>query len=145
MAADTYRQEESRLPAQMKEIGRTKRVRLGGFTRTSLEEQADRRGVGVSVLLRQAIVYYSADRGSGRRGWRLPRFASCDSTSGARAIDVELSDQDWETLADEATFQDADEDRLLQHLSLYYLADLEAGRVAERILRAIEDPPEESE
>jgi hypothetical protein len=128
----------------MEEIGRRKQVRLGGFTRASLEDEAGRRGVGVGLLVHQAIVYYAADRESGRQGWRLPRFAS-GANSRAEAFDLELSEHDWETLTEEARFQGVDEERLLDHMVLYYLADLEAGKVALRILRSIEDPPEETE
>ena len=127
-------------------IGRKKQVRLGGFTRSSLEEQAAARGIAVSALLHQAIVYYAADRGSGRPGRRLPRFPSGASSASEDAIEVELSDDDWATLAEEAEGeQNADEERLLEHVVLYYLADVESGRIAARILRSLEDPPEESD
>jgi hypothetical protein len=126
-------------------IGRKKHVRLGGFTRASLEQQASARGIAVSALLHQAVVYYAADRGSGRPGRRLPRFASSAEAEPEDAIEVELSDEDWATLAEEAGEQDADEERLLEHVVLYYLADVESGRIAARILRSLGDPPEESD
>jgi hypothetical protein len=124
-------------------IGRKKQVRLGVFTSASLEQQASARGIAVSDLLHQAVVYYVADRGSGRPGRRLPRFAS--SAEPEDSIEVELSDEDWATLAEEATEQDADDERLLEHVVLYYLADVESGRIAARILRSLGDPPEETD
>ena len=124
----------------MKRIGRTKPVRLGLFTRASLEEQAARRGTELSELVHAALVYYFADHDSGRPGWRVPRFAA--TPQDAESLELELTDEEWDSLAYEARRQDADVERLVEHLTLYYLADLEAGRITARILRSLGDPPE---
>ncbi len=134
------------VPAYMTGIGRKKQVRLGGFTRASLEQQASARGITVGALLHQAIVYYAADSGSGRPGRHLPRFASSPEAEREDAIEVELSDEDWATLAEEAEGErGANEERMLEHVVLYYMADVESGRIAARILRSLGDPPEETD
>jgi hypothetical protein len=124
----------------MTRIGRSRLVRLGRFTRASLEEQSSRRGIEPSDLVHAAMVYYFADRDSGRPGWRVPRFAA--APQNGNGVELELQNDEWDTLAEEARRQDADEERLLEHLTLYYLADLEAGRITARILRSLGDPPE---
>jgi hypothetical protein len=127
----------------MTQTDRKREIRLGEFTRAGLEEQASRLDVEFSVLVRQAVIYYLADRDSDRPGWRLPRFVS--GTTNRAEISVELDERTWEALAEAARLQGVDQDRLLEHAVLYYLADLESGRAAARIVRSIADEPSDPE
>jgi hypothetical protein len=48
---------------------------------------------------------------------------------------IELSDFAWTALSTEAERQDVPLEDLLTHAALYYLADLDSGRVAARVFR----------
>jgi hypothetical protein len=126
-------------PAQ--EAWSRKRVRLGAFARSSLEELAAKRGIGVWPLLRHAVAYYLADGDCGRHGWQPPRFRS-DDRGGTTELELPLPRKEWEVLADVASRRGLDLDHLIEHALLYYLADLESGRVAARIFALLDDEPE---
>jgi hypothetical protein len=49
---------------------------------------------------------------------------------------LELEDFGYEALVDEARRQDVPIEELLAHAVMYYLADLDSGRIAARVLRA---------
>lgn len=111
-------------------------LELDQFGRTTLESQAERHGVELGVLLRQAVHYYLSDRGSGRRGWRYPRFrrdAPAAETGGFDIV-VDVDDPTWQRFTAEAEAQDVSVERLLEHAALYFVADLNTGRVTARIL-----------
>lgn len=127
----------------MTRTDRKREIRLGEFTRAGLEEQASRLDVEFSLLVRQAVIYYLADRDNDRPGWRLPRFVS--GATNRAETSVELDERTWEALAEAARLQGVDEDRLLDHAVLYFLADLESGRAAARIVRSIAGEPSDPE
>jgi hypothetical protein len=110
-------------------------LELDQFGRTTLESEAERYGVALGVLLRQAMYYYLADRESGRRGWRYPRFRR-GKPAAAVGLDivVDVDDVTWQGFHAEAEAQDVPAERLLEHAALYFVADLNSGRVAARIL-----------
>lgn len=84
-----------------------------------------------AVALHTAIRYYLGDSESGRPAWRVPRLAR--SASFARALEIELDDSLHEELERESRRQQVTVDLLATHALLYFLADLNAGRVAARL------------
>jgi hypothetical protein len=115
---------------------------LDSFGQQALSQSAEEHRDSASAVVRTASLYYLADRDSGRSGWRVPRFAR-DASSGDR-FDIDLDDDTFAALRDEAASQGVDPSRLAEHALLYYLADLDAGRLAERIGGAVDerkDPP----
>ncbi len=84
------------------------------------------------VLLRAATLYYMADRDAERPGWRAPRFLRATeppATGGRFSVD----DLTWAALDREAMLQGIETERLAGHALLYYLADLDSGRLAQRL------------
>jgi hypothetical protein len=55
-----------------------------------------------------------------------------------RAITLEFDDFGWAALREEADRQAVTVEELLEHAAMYYLSDLDTGRVAARILRRAE-------
>lgn len=108
---------------------------LDDFGRSSLEAQARALGVPPGGILRQAALYYLAERASDRMSRRVPRFAREQPPEAARLeLKVTLDEPDWLALEDEAREQHVSLERLLVHALLLLLADLDSGRVAVRIL-----------
>ena len=115
---------------------------LDQFGRASLETQARSLGVPLAGVVRQAALYFLAERGSDRAARRIPRFAR-EQPAGADGMELALAldEADWLALADEAEEQHVTLERLLVHALFLLLADLESGRVAVRILEDDEEEP----
>jgi hypothetical protein len=110
----------------------TKRVtlRLDRFGRDALDEYV-RTGPGTNEsALHTAVRYYLSDSASGRAAWRVPLLAGdADSTE---PLAIELDEHLYQGLREEADRQDVTPDLLALHALLYFLADLDSGRVSGR-------------
>jgi hypothetical protein len=107
---------------------------LEDFGRTSLESRARDLDVPVSALVRQAALYYLTVRGSERSALRIPRFAREPAGDGRLELSIQLDEADWSALEVEAVHQRVPVERLLEHAALMFLADVDSGRVAVRIV-----------
>jgi hypothetical protein len=86
-------------------------------------------------LIRQAIYYYLEDRDADRAGWRYPRFRSqLDSDAETVTVSIDIDDSVWDAFAQEADRQRVSAGQLVRHAVIYFVADIDAGRVTERIL-----------
>jgi hypothetical protein len=112
-------------------------LRLDQFGRQALADFADERHDSASKVVRTASLYYLADRDSGRSAWRVPGFLQA-SPPGDERLEVDLDDETWTALAKEARGQGVDPARLAEHALLYYFADVEGGRLADRLGGAVE-------
>jgi hypothetical protein len=113
-------------------------LRLDSFGRRALSDFTEESRDSASTLVRTASLYYLADRGSGRAAWRVPRFVR-DSQDVDR-LEVDMDDDIFSALHQEASGQGVDPARLAEHALLYYLADLDGGRLAERVGGAVDNP-----
>jgi predicted DNA-binding ribbon-helix-helix protein len=108
-------------------------LRLDEFGWQALEAEAGREHESVDELLASAASYFASTLPSGRAAALAPRFKL--SVHGApRQVRIELSRDRWEQLEAEAGRQSVSLERLLEHAALLYLADLDSGRVASRVL-----------
>jgi hypothetical protein len=87
-------------------------------------------------LVRCAWLYYLADRDSSRPSWRSPRFVR--SPTG-RALTVPIDPETWSALDEEAGRQGVSRDSLALHAIAYFLADLDSGRLADRLAELLDD------
>jgi hypothetical protein len=83
--------------------------------------------------LARAIHFYLNDSGRPGPGWTYPRFLRDRNTVGVE-FDLSLEDSLWNALEEEARTQGISLTQLLEHAALYYAAEVDAGRVTERIL-----------
>lgn len=117
----------------MKIMKRSVTLKLGAIAIDALGGGAES-GTGPSAddLLR-AVRLYLNDKDRARAGWTYPRFLR---DRNAKRIELELSLEDslWISLEGEAERQGVTISELLEHAALYYAAELDAGRVAERLL-----------
>jgi hypothetical protein len=109
-------------------------LRLDQFGRTALEEQARRHRGSVDELVRTAVIYYLSDLESERAAARVPGLgrARRGEPSPLR-VELSLEEAQWLALEAEARRQFVSLAQLIQHAAFYYLADLEAGRVAAQV------------
>jgi hypothetical protein len=114
-------------------------VRLGEFARKGLEGLAARWDLALSALVSQAVIYYLFDRNSDRSVRRVPRFPK-RSTDGRppSEVSVALDERHWSLVEDEVRLQQTDVDILVEYAVLYYLGDVDSGRIARRLVAAAE-------
>jgi len=82
-----------------------------------------------------ASLYYLADRDSDRPAWRMPRFAQ--SAKSTEALQVEIGDETWRMLSEEAARQGVTTELLAKHALLYFVADMDSGRMGTRLEDAV--------
>lgn len=87
----------------------------------------------------RAIRCYLNARGSGGAGWSYPSFL--DERRGGEGIRLELRIEDglWRSLEEEAERQGIGASQMLEHAVLYFAAEVDAGRFAERILDELDE------
>jgi hypothetical protein len=107
---------------------------LDEFGASALEEHAERYSMSPAELASRAARYYLSDRDSGRMALRVPRLPTGASESPVLRLTVDLDDESWRELAAEAKRQDVSVEALLAHAVMYFLADLDSGRIERRML-----------
>lgn len=114
-------------------------LRLDAFGQEGIEDYALTAKTSVSAAVRTAAHYYLADREPSRVGWRVPRFA-CETAPGWRGLErrVELDDDTWAALDQEAARQGVMTELLAEHAVLYFLADVDNGCLARRMGEALD-------
>ena len=110
---------------------------LDPFGRDALDEFVSRGGNSRSAAVRIASLYYLADREDERPAWLIPQCAT--ASSDATEVTVRLDRETWEALQREAERQSVSAADLARHAVLYFLADVDSGRVGERLESALTD------
>ncbi len=112
-------------------------VAVGDFGMGALCGAFKQDSTSLARSLMQAIGYYLADQESGRPGWAYPRLRRDDQPHPTVKVPIEIDDVMWEALTTEADRQEVSTDQLLQHAVLYFVADRDSGRVAQRIAKGL--------
>lgn len=112
-------------------------LHLDEFGQQAFDRLTRHRKRSSAAALRTACLYYLADRESGRPAWRAPSFAP-EPPLGS-TLHVQLDDATWDALSGEARRQAVPLERLALHAVVYYLADLDSGRLAGLLEEALEE------
>lgn len=96
------------------------------------------------TTLERSLRFYLDNRGSGQPGWAYPTFLR---DIGTREVDLELEVDNglWRAFRKEAARQAVSDSKLAAHAVLYYAAELDAGRIAQRIVDAVKEDEAETE
>jgi hypothetical protein len=115
-------------------------IGLSGFAYEALAGEERIARDHIPARLARAIRDYLSDKDSGRPGWPYPGFLRGREVSGEE-LDLELSMDDdlWRSLEDEAGRQGVSVGRMIEHAAFYSAAEVNAGRVTQRILDDLED------
>ncbi len=118
----------------------TVRVKLGAFAGGMLAWK-HQRGVGsgdgaepTSDDVLRVIRFYLKEKGSGGAGWSYPDLLREGSPEEEIEVELDIEDSLWRQVRLEASRQNVSVTQLLEHAALYYAAELDAGRLTERIL-----------
>ncbi len=87
----------------------------------------------VRARLVRAVRLYLNDRDSNRPGWAYPAFLP-DRGRGAVKVELSVEEDLWRAFEEEAGRQDVSTSQLVEHAALLYAADVDAGRITQRIL-----------
>jgi hypothetical protein len=112
-------------------------LHLDEFGQQALGRFARRETALDAAAVRTACLYYLADRKSERTAWRVPRLAT--EAPRAKGVKVRLDHATWAALAEEAEHQGVAPEILAGHAVLYFLADLDSGRIAGLLEDALEN------
>jgi hypothetical protein len=123
------------------------------------DEDADKRQVtvGVSDLALEALAgdgtddsaaakvesalrCYLGDRGMDRPAWPYPGFLRGSETQGDEQVAFEVEEGLWREFGEEAEKQGVTVEQLVEHAAFYFAAELDAGRVTQRILDDLGSP-----
>jgi hypothetical protein len=110
-------------------------LHLDEFGERALASLTVSRRTSADAAVRTACLYYLADRESGRRSWRAPNFVP--DPPPVSTLHIRLDDATWSALAAEARDQGTTVEKLALHALMYFLADLDSGRVAGRVEDAL--------
>jgi hypothetical protein len=109
-------------------------VRLGSFVSKALAAEAMNGGQPSSASVERAIHCYLGDRDSAGPGWSFPAFLRGREPVEPIELRLEIDDELWRSLEEEAGRQGVSVQQMLEHAMLYFAAEVNAGRVTERIL-----------
>jgi hypothetical protein len=118
----------------------TVRIRLGAFAGGILarKQQHDAGSVDDaqpnSDEILKVIRFYLKEKGTGGSGWSYPNLLRQGSPEKEIEVEIEIEDALWREMRAEAQRQRVTITQLLEHAALYYAAELDAGRLTERIL-----------
>lgn len=84
--------------------------------------------------LLKVIRFYLKEKGGGGAGWSYPDLLRQGSPEEEIEVELEIEEALWRELRAEASRQRVTITQLLEHAALYYVAELDAGRLTERIL-----------
>lgn len=118
----------------------TVRIKLGAFAGGMLawKQQRDPASGDGSLpssddVLR-VIRFYLKEKGTGGTGWSYPGLLREGRPEEELELELEIEDALWREVRMEASRQRVSVTQLLEHAALYYAAELDAGRLTERIL-----------
>ena len=120
----------------------TVRVRLGAFATEVLARKLGNGGPPGSDQFERVIQFYLGEQGARPPGWAYPDFLREHRASDEVELELSLGSSLWESFEAEAREQGVEMDRLLEHATLYFAAEMDAGRATERILEEIEKEEE---
>lgn len=124
--------------------GRTARKRSLSVTVGQLAHEAltgEREGDSASASARaeRAVRVYLSDSGAGQPAWPYPKFLEGSGAEEGVGLELDVDPDLWLQFEAEAKRQDVSVQRLLEHAALYFAAELDAGRITQRILDDLGD------
>ncbi len=117
----------------------TKRSVVVGMSRLAFDAVAGGDGpAGAPATLQNAVRCYLGDRGANRPAWPYPAFLRGSEVQEDVQLELSIKDDLWLSFEAEAARQDVSPQRLLEHAAFYFAAEMDAGRITQRILDDLE-------
>jgi hypothetical protein len=88
----------------------------------------------VASRLEGAVRLYLRDKGAGRPAWPYPGFLRGAESAAEVEVELTVDPALWRSFEAEAREQDVSVEQLAEHVAFYFAAELDAGRITQRIL-----------
>jgi hypothetical protein len=116
-----------------------RRVIPVGLSRLAFDALAGDHGAGAAPgRLQSAVRCYLGDRGANQAAWPYPAFLRGSRPQQDVEVELEVKDDLWRSFEAEASRQEVSPQQLLEHAAFYFAAELDAGRITQRILDDLE-------
>ncbi|MGN6257831.1 MAG: hypothetical protein ACTHN3_08805 [Solirubrobacterales bacterium] len=92
----------------------------------------------VTVKMESALRCYLRDKDAGRPAWPYPGFLRGSEAQEDVQVEFDVDKDLWRSFEEEAARQGVSVEQLTEHASFYFRAELDAGRLTERILDDLE-------
>lgn len=96
--------------------------------------QGDSEVADPSLRMENALLCYLGDSDSDRPAWSYPAFLRGSETREDVRIEVEVDASLWGRFEEESVRQGVSVEQLAEHAAFYFEAEIDAGRVTQRIL-----------
>jgi hypothetical protein len=107
---------------------------LGAFASKALATEAMNGETPSSSSVERAVRCYLNESDSAKPGWFFPAFLRGREPVNAVQLSLELERGLWKSLREEAEAQEVSVEQMLEHAVLYFAAEVNAGRITQRIL-----------
>jgi len=110
------------------------KITFDEFGWRALNERAVEEGASLAELVSLALSYYESELSSPRAATDVPRFRQAPRGE-ARSLTIEIDEEVMRRIAEEGERRGVAVERVYEHAALLFLADLDAGRVAQQVIR----------
>lgn len=114
-------------------------MRVGAFAAEALGRRLGNGSHPAPADFVRVIQFYLREKPTDAPGWAYPGFLRDRLASERVELELSVPDPLWSALEGEASDQGIAVERLLEHATLYYAAEIDAGRVTGRILEDLEE------
>jgi hypothetical protein len=126
--------EEVDLSRQRAANKRAVTVRLSQLAFEALAAEEPSGSPRAPVRTESAIRVYLGDKGAGQAAWPYPKFLQGSETQEDVELELDVDPDLWLQFEAEAEKQSVSTQQLLEHAAFYFAAELNAGRITQRIL-----------
>jgi hypothetical protein len=119
-------------------------IRLSRFAFEAVAGEEEAGSEHVPVRMARAIRFYLSDRDADRPGWPFPPFLRDREAVGDVVLKVGIDEQLWRELEQEAERQEVSTPQMVEHVALYFAAEVNSGRSAARILADLDEADDET-
>ncbi len=109
-------------------------VRLSQIAFEALAGESRNGSVRAPSRTESAVRIYLSDKGSDRPAWPYPGFLRGSETQEDVGLEFNVDSDLWLQFEAEAGKQGVSTQQLLEHAAFYFAAELDAGRITQRIL-----------
>jgi hypothetical protein len=122
-----------------RERGRPRHAVSVGLSQLAFDALVGDDGAGAAPgRLQSAVRCYLGDRGANQAAWPYPAFLRGSRPQVDVKLELDVKDDLWHSFEAEASRQDISSQQLLEHAAFYFVAELDAGRITQRILDDLE-------
>jgi hypothetical protein len=120
-------------------------VRLSQLAFEALAAEKPSGSPRAPVRTESAIRIYLSDKGTGRPAWPYPGFLRGSEAQEDVELELDVDPGLWLQFEAEAEKQGVSAQQLFEHAAFYFAAELNAGRVTQRILDDLESTEPEDD